>query len=310
MAVELVDRAEGLDPGVILADPRAAEEAGFTGIAGLRVDLHAAASFVARPTALYCARMRKTFNPIFVSRCLVFAACACAGERARRAALSAAWRRAHLCRADPQVTDGLAKAGEGYFAPDAAPHLLPGRARGYPFYQIYVQPFDAAAHRGRRRRADQHGPRPHHLLLVFARRHTAVVRVEPSRSRPRPHRGRRPGPGRGGRPHGPTPALPVGLRSRDGDLFGAALDGGDLVRLTDIAGLRRGVLLFARRLADPVRERPRRRSRHLRDERRRHGRAATDRTRRATTAARSSRPTAAGSPTAPTGSRRTCSRST
>jgi hypothetical protein len=43
MAVEFVDGAEGVDSCVILANPRAAEEAGFTGVAGLGVDLHASA---------------------------------------------------------------------------------------------------------------------------------------------------------------------------------------------------------------------------------------------------------------------------
>jgi hypothetical protein len=43
MAVEFVNGAEGVDSRVILANPRAAEEAGFTGVAGLGVDLHACA---------------------------------------------------------------------------------------------------------------------------------------------------------------------------------------------------------------------------------------------------------------------------
>jgi len=44
-----------------------------------------------------------------------------------------------------QVTTGLAKAGEGYFAPDGRTIGYQGVPTDYPFYQIYVQPFDAAA---------------------------------------------------------------------------------------------------------------------------------------------------------------------
>ena len=44
-----------------------------------------------------------------------------------------------------KVTDGLTKAGEGYFAPDGRHICYQGVPTGYPFYQIYVQPFDAAA---------------------------------------------------------------------------------------------------------------------------------------------------------------------
>ncbi len=41
-----------------------------------------------------------------------------------------------------RITDGLVKAGEGYFAPDARRICYQGVPQGYPFYQIYVQPFD------------------------------------------------------------------------------------------------------------------------------------------------------------------------
>ncbi len=41
-----------------------------------------------------------------------------------------------------RITDGLVKAGEGYFAPDARQICYQGVPQGYPFYQIYVQPFD------------------------------------------------------------------------------------------------------------------------------------------------------------------------
>jgi len=43
-----------------------------------------------------------------------------------------------------QVTSGLEKAGEGYFSPDGRSLCYQGVPPGYPFYQIFVQPFDAA----------------------------------------------------------------------------------------------------------------------------------------------------------------------
>ncbi|MFM8707902.1 MAG: hypothetical protein ACKOHK_07415, partial [Planctomycetia bacterium] len=49
---------------------------------------------------------------------------------------------------DPvQVTMGMPKAGEGYFAPDARTICYQAVPPDYPFYQIFVQPFDAAAPR-------------------------------------------------------------------------------------------------------------------------------------------------------------------
>lgn len=46
-----------------------------------------------------------------------------------------------------QVTAGMTKAGEGYFAPDARRICYQAVPEGYPFYQIFVQPFDASAPR-------------------------------------------------------------------------------------------------------------------------------------------------------------------
>jgi len=46
-----------------------------------------------------------------------------------------------------RVTEGLTKAGEGYFSPDMRSICYQGVPDGYPFYQIYVQPFDAASPR-------------------------------------------------------------------------------------------------------------------------------------------------------------------
>ena len=42
------------------------------------------------------------------------------------------------------VTAGMSKAGEGYFSPDMRQICYQAVPDGYPFYQIFVQPFDAA----------------------------------------------------------------------------------------------------------------------------------------------------------------------
>jgi TolB protein len=39
-----------------------------------------------------------------------------------------------------QVTSGMVKAGEGYFAPDGRTIIYQAVPQGYPFYQIYTQP--------------------------------------------------------------------------------------------------------------------------------------------------------------------------
>jgi TolB protein len=46
-----------------------------------------------------------------------------------------------------QVTEGMQKAGEGYFSGDSRRIAYQAVPVGYPFYQIYVQPFDAATPR-------------------------------------------------------------------------------------------------------------------------------------------------------------------
>jgi Tol biopolymer transport system component len=58
------------------------------------------------------------------------------------------------------VTAGMPKAGEGYFAPDMRRICYQAVPDGYPFYQIFIQPFDAA------------GPRP-----------ATPVRISPGRGR-------------------------------------------------------------------------------------------------------------------------------
>ncbi|MCE9631683.1 MAG: biopolymer transporter Tol [Planctomycetia bacterium] len=46
-----------------------------------------------------------------------------------------------------RVTDGMTKAGEGYFAPDARRICYQAVPPGHPFYRIYVQDFNATAPR-------------------------------------------------------------------------------------------------------------------------------------------------------------------
>lgn len=46
-----------------------------------------------------------------------------------------------------RITEGMPKAGEGYFSPDGRRICYQAVPDGYPFYQIYVQDFDATAPR-------------------------------------------------------------------------------------------------------------------------------------------------------------------
>ena len=83
----------------------------------------------------------KIGNSRFVA-VLVSAASAAAGRAA-----DAPWSPLEATHLSPprRVTAGLAKAGEGYFSPDARNICYQGVPQDYPFYQIYVQPFDATA---------------------------------------------------------------------------------------------------------------------------------------------------------------------
>ncbi len=54
---------------------------------------------------------------------------------------------ANYLSAPIKITDGLTKAGEGYFSPDSSRICYQGVPQGYPFYQIYIQPFDSQAPR-------------------------------------------------------------------------------------------------------------------------------------------------------------------
>ena len=164
VAVEFVHGAEGLDPEVVLPYPGASEQACFAGIAGLRVDLHRRSP---REREWLSERillpMRKTFNRSILQR--LFTRCAAlvvavasplggsftalAAEEAPRPTVSASPAGSALeagyLSPPVKVTDGLTKAGEGYFAPDGRHICYQGVPAGYPFYQIYVQPFDASA---------------------------------------------------------------------------------------------------------------------------------------------------------------------
>ena len=88
----------------------------------------------------------KTFNPHLLAGliCATLLACFC-GERIA-AAEAGGLERTYLSP-PVRVTDGLVKAGEGYFSADARRICYQGVPAGYPFYQIYVQPFDARAPR-------------------------------------------------------------------------------------------------------------------------------------------------------------------
>ena len=98
--------------------------------------------------------MSKTFNPlvfdfpagrltavIFVLACLLLPTSPAAGGDG----LSPLERQ--FLTLPVQVTIGMPKAGEGYFAPDAKQICYQATPTDYPFYQIFVQPFDAASPR-------------------------------------------------------------------------------------------------------------------------------------------------------------------
>jgi TolB protein len=108
--------------------------------------------------------MSKTFNPLFCRRgggiarmtrkmpCFVAVAwLALTAVPTASAADEAADTRSPLERRflsrPVQVTTGMPKAGEGYFAPDARTICYQAVPPDYPFYQIFVQPFDSAAPR-------------------------------------------------------------------------------------------------------------------------------------------------------------------
>ena len=211
-----------------------------------------------------------------------------------------------------QVTFGFARAGEGYFRPD-------GQAIIFQAVPNARSIFHAEAERGRL--PDLHArPRPRRQARSWSApaRASAPARTttptasrssSPRRTSTPPSRGQaEPRPeGPGLQPdrsayrwdfdpaHGHLPGRPRRLEPRPPDRH---------------ARLRRRGELLARRQADRLHLVPRRRRRDLHHGRRRQEPAADHRTPRATTAARSSRPTASGSSTGATARRTTCSRST
>lgn len=62
-------------------------------------------------------------------------------------AVSASLLEQRFLSAPVQVTLGMPKAGEGYFSPDARQICYQAVPQDYPFYQIFVQPFDATSPR-------------------------------------------------------------------------------------------------------------------------------------------------------------------
>lgn len=134
-----------------------------------------------------------------------------------------------------QVTAGMSKAGEGYFSPDAGRICYQAVPDGYPFYQIYVQDFDAAAIRPATPRRVSPGRgrttcswfSPDGNRLLFASSHLdPEIDATETRAREQAEEDRR-----------------TGRRRRYQwdfdpcmDIFTARLDGTDLVRLTRAPG--------------------------------------------------------------------------
>jgi Tol biopolymer transport system component len=130
-----------------------------------------------------------------------------------------------------QVSAGMPKAGEGYFAPDSRRICYQAVPDGYPFYQIYVQDFDAAAIRPATPRRVSPGRgrttcswfSPDGTRLLFASSHLDPnIEATEKQARDQAEEDRR-----------------TGRRRRYQwdfdpcmDIFTAKLDGTDLVRLT------------------------------------------------------------------------------
>ena len=88
--------------------------------------------------------MQKSFN----SSCRAWAAWAAFAAavplRAEEPASPQSTLEQAFLSAPVRITEGLTKAGEGYLSPDGRQIAYQGIPDGFPFYQIYVQPFDAA----------------------------------------------------------------------------------------------------------------------------------------------------------------------
>ena len=186
LAVEFVNRAKRLDAGMVFANAGASEEARLTGISGLGVDLHVG-SFVllcprCRRKPLLRSRLRggplgraytvgetplnlqtrffttapmhhitaKTVARHFLTAStttrlaivLTVATAACQARSSVASDLESQYF------AEPvQITMGATKAGEGYFSPDSRRICYQAIPKGFPFYQIYLQPIDLEAPR-------------------------------------------------------------------------------------------------------------------------------------------------------------------
>ena len=204
-----------------------------------------------------------------------------------------------------QVTRGMVKAGEGYFSPDGKHDHLSGRAAGLSV----LSDLHAAARRGERTAARQHRPRAHDVQLFLPTGKRILFASAISIHSCRKPRSRHASSKRKTSASRHAPALPVGLRSVHGHLRGRSRRqepaAADRTPGYDAEGA-----YSPRRQADRLLQRPRRRPRHLRDERRRQRPAAAHQRSRATTAGRSSRPTASGSSSAATARRKASCRST
>jgi len=115
------------------------------------------------PQFLPTPRSRGRMPSLRLLAAVAAAACwttAAPGDRAMLRAEEPSALESRYLSAPVRLTEGLEKAGEGYFSPDGRTICYQGVPKGYPFYQIYVQPFDATQ------------PRP-----------TTPVRVSPGRGR-------------------------------------------------------------------------------------------------------------------------------
>lgn len=134
-----------------------------------------------------------------------------------------------------QVSQGMPRAGEGYFSPDGRRICYQAYPEGYPFYQIFVQDFDAA----------EPGPRPPRRVST-GRGRTTCSWFSPDGSRllfASSHLDPELDATEAGARAEAAEDARTGRRRRyrwDFDpcmeLFTARLDGTDLVRLTDAAG--------------------------------------------------------------------------
>ncbi len=158
MAIELIDGSKGLDANVVFRNAWTAKEAGFTSVTRLCVNLHIRQFLLTRlGNGSILSSMVKTFNPRVrvlgilivqsrISRLLCWAIIFTFFPTAMRAAEVTPLERSFLT-APIKVTEGMVKAGEGYFSPDSSRICYQAVPADYPFYQIFVQLFDAAAPR-------------------------------------------------------------------------------------------------------------------------------------------------------------------